>query len=314
MNIPDDSNDAKAEALLTICLHAAFADGEKSESEREQIQKLAAELGLEEASSLGRQVLLGRRPIGAAVAALPASTDRMLAYEMALAVCEAGGIPSDMEKVFLQGLRADLQLTESESRTVETEVDEVAMVPDVPAATPPAIPAGPDNNGMILKYSILNGALELLPETLATMAIIPFQIKMVYRIGTSHGVELDRRHITEFLATAGLGLGSQMVEGFARQLFGKLGKRFGGKMAGKVASQAAGSATSFASTYAIGKLADVYYSGGRRLDTAQIRSSFDRLKGEAAQLHARYLPEIQQRAQTLNPTEILQLVRGQGPA
>ena len=45
---------------------------------------------------------------------------------------------------------------------------------------------------MILNYSILNGALELLPQSMASMAIIPLQMKMVYRIGKEHGYELDR--------------------------------------------------------------------------------------------------------------------------
>ena len=55
----------------------------------------------------------------------------------------------------------------------------------------------------ILNYSILNGALELLPQSWASMAIIPLQIKMVYGIGKEYGVELDRGHIKEFLATLG---------------------------------------------------------------------------------------------------------------
>ena len=76
---------------------------------------------------------------------------------------------------------------------------------------------------MILRYAILDGALQLLPETLATMAIIPLQMKMVWRIGKAHGHDLDRASIKEFLATAGIGLGSQMVEGFARKLIGGFG-------------------------------------------------------------------------------------------
>ncbi|MCK7498350.1 MAG: hypothetical protein MZW92_52755 [Comamonadaceae bacterium] len=55
---------------------------------------------------------------------------------------------------------------------------------------------------MILNYAILNGALELLPDSLASMAIIPLQMKMVYRIGKSYGYELDRGHVKDFLATA----------------------------------------------------------------------------------------------------------------
>ena len=75
---------------------------------------------------------------------------------------------------------------------------------------------------MILNYSILNGALELLPQSLASMAIIPLQMKMVYRIGKSHGYELDRGHIKDFIATLGVGLTSQYVEQFGRKLVGGL--------------------------------------------------------------------------------------------
>jgi len=50
-----------------------------------------------------------------------------------------------------------------------------------------------DQDRMILNCAIVNGALELLPDTLASMAIIPLQMKLVYRIGKSYGYKLDRR-------------------------------------------------------------------------------------------------------------------------
>ena len=40
---------------------------------------------------------------------------------------------------------------------------------------------------MILNTAILNGALEIMPHTLATMAIIPVQMRMVYQIGKRQG-------------------------------------------------------------------------------------------------------------------------------
>ncbi len=36
-------------------------------------------------------------------------------------------------------------------------------------------------------------------------------MKMVYRIGKSYGFDLDRGHIKDFLATAGVGMASQYV-------------------------------------------------------------------------------------------------------
>ena len=169
------------------------------------------------------------------------------------------------------------------------------------------------NSGMILKYAILNGALELLPQTLATVVIIPMQMKMVYRIGKSHGVELDRSNIKDFLATAGIGLGSQMVEGFARKLVGRFGRKLGGKTVGSVADQLTGSAMSFASTYAIGHMAQTYYAGGRSLTAPDLKKLVGPLQTQARELHTRYLPEIQERARTLDTAALLSMVRGGTP-
>jgi uncharacterized protein (DUF697 family)/tellurite resistance protein len=306
MNIPS-TEDTSTESLLAVCLFAAFADGEKSDAEREQIRQMAEELGSEDVAAVSRQILMGKLSLDAACGALVSDEQRMLAYEMARAVCEAGGSISGDEQAFLTQLRTKLALGTAELKAIDEEVDSLALAPVDSGA---AVPAAPDNSGMILKYAILNGALELLPDTLATMAIIPMQMKMVYRIGKSHGVELDRSNIKDFLATAGVGLGSQVVEGFARKLMAGFGKKLAGSMAGRAAGQITGSAFSFGSTYAIGHIAERYYSGGRTLGTAEIKNLFTTLGAQGKELHARYLPEIQQRASTLNPSEILSMVRG----
>jgi len=306
MNISSPEG-ATTDSLLAICLFASFADGEKSDGEREQIHRMSEELGSANVASISRQILMGKLTLDAVSGSLVSNEHRLLAYEMARAVCEAGGSITDGEQAFLTELRTKLALGAAESKTIDEEVDSFALAPIVSAV---AGPSTPDNGGMILKYAVLNGALELLPETLATMAIIPMQMKMVYRIGKSHGVELDRSNIKDFLATAGVGLGSQVVEGFARKLMAGFGKKIAGKMAGRVAGQITGSAFSFGSTYAIGHIAERYYSGGRTLGTGEIKSLFSTLSEQGRELHARHLPEIQQRARTLTPSTIFSMVRG----
>jgi uncharacterized protein (DUF697 family) len=166
-----------------------------------------------------------------ATARLGSARERLLAYEMALAVCEADGPPGSEESTFLKTLRDALSLDSEQLHTAEAEVNPLVLAPvETPDSEPPSQPSG--NEGLILKYAILTGALELLPETLATMAILPAQMKMVYRIGESHGVRWDRSRIQEFLAVAGIGMGSQMLEGFARKMLGGLGKKLIGKSAG----------------------------------------------------------------------------------
>ncbi len=309
MNIPENLTQSTDEALLSICLFAAFCDGGQSDSERNEISRLCEEMGPGDPGLISRRILTGRLELPAVVAALANPNERLLAYEMALGVCESDGSLTDGEKKFLQELQGHLRLNLGEVPK-ETALPDYPLVPVAPAA--PA-PSAVDNSGTILKYAILNGALELLPDTLATMAIIPLQMKMVHGIGRSHGVELDRSSIKEFLAVAGVGLGSQVVEGFARKLMRGIGKKVAGKLAGKAADQITGSAFSFASTYALGQLAERYYQCGRRLDTASARGLFTSLQSQARDMHARYLPQIQEKAKSINPASILQMVTGSNP-
>ena len=154
---------------------------------------------------------------------------------------------------------------------------------------------------MILNYAILNGALELLPESLASMAIIPLQMKMVHRVGKAHGFELDRQQVVELLGVLGLGMGSQYVEQVGVKLVG----RFLGGFLGGIAKQAISSGMSFASTYALGHLAKRYYAGGRTLSTQTLRETYESILGEAKGLQSRYLPDIRERARTLDVRQVL---------
>ena len=312
MKIDESPNPETSDALLAVCLLAAMCDGEKSDIERAEIRRIAEELGSGDPAALSRQILLGRLSLTDLAPRISDPAHRLLAYEMALGVSESDGPLSENERAFLEGLRAALNISASGSNEAAKEVDSVMLAHALLQA--PTTPAAPDNGRMILNYAILNGALELLPETLATMAILPMQMKMVYRIGKSHGVEMDRSRIVEFLAVAGFGIGSQMVEGFARKFLGGLGKKLGGKLAGKAANQLAGSAMSFASTYALGHLAEKYHAAGRKLDSASARQLFDSLKSQASELHTRHLPEIQAKARTITPSSILQMVSDSGPA
>jgi uncharacterized protein (DUF697 family) len=191
-----------------------------------------------------------------------------------------------------------------------TAVAAMAALPSAPAAAPaPAV----DNVAIdrsILNYAILNGALELLPQSWASMAIIPLQIKMVYRVGQAHGVSLDQGHIKEFIAAAGVGLTSQYIEEFGRKLLGGLIGKAGGKLLGGLTSQATGMAFSFASTYALGHLAKRYYAGGRVMSTDLLRQTYQGLLSSGKTLQQQHLGDIRARASTLDAGEVMRMVRG----
>lgn len=186
-----------------------------------------------------------------------------------------------------------------------------ARVP-APATADPAPPAvdGAALDRSILQHAILAGALELLPQSWATLAILPLQIKLVHGIGQAHGHALDSGHIKEFLATAGLGLGSQVLEQYGRKLLGGLFGQFGGKTGRKIGAAATGMAFSFASTYAIGQLARRHYGSGRRLDAAGLRQAFQQLLGPAQTLASQHLPAIRQQAAGLDAGQLMGLLKG----
>ena len=312
-------------AILSIALMAAYADGHQADTERDTVRQLATSLGGSEGQALARvvqDVLLKRVSLRDAASSLEDSGQRQLAYEMAVCVCDADGRQSDAERVFLAELKTHLKLDPAAAAAFEREADAIVDAAEkaVPAAVTVAVAAGPvvaasaasgvDLDKSILNYALLNGALELLPQSWASMAIIPLQVKMVYAIGKAHGVELDQGHIREFIAAVGVGLTSQYLEQFGRKLLGGLLGKVAGRAIGGMGGAATGMAFSFATTYALGQVAKRYYAGGRVMSTALLQETFQSLLGPAKQMQTQYLPQIRQKAATLDAGQIMQMVRG----
>ena len=305
------------ESILTLSLMAAFADGAKNDSERAEVKRIAESLPHDavQPAALYQRVLLRQVTVVQAAAPLQSPELRQLAYEMAVCVCDADGTQTDAERTFLSELRRELQIEAGKTAAFERSADALAVEPLEDTSLPPVVAPGSavdtQVDQMVLNYAILNGALELLPESLATMAIVPLQMKMVYRVGKSYGHEVGRGHIKELLAAAGLGLTSQVLEGYARKLLGGLLDKVGGSLAKGAGKQVAGSAMSFATTWALGKLAKQYYAGGRKLSAIELRQLFGSLTEQARSLHSRYAGDIQQKAGSVSVSQLLPLIRGQ---
>ena len=304
------SEDQKA--ILAITLLAAFADGAKDDREREEVRRIAESLATASPAidlrALYQDVLLKRFGLDQAVAVLSDVGLRHYAYEMALCVCEADGQTTTAERRFLDQLKVSLGLGDDQAQAIEREVDPIVAA----TSTVTASSAGSSNAELdqsILNYALLNGALELLPQSWASMAIIPLQIKMVYGIGQEHGVTLDQGHIKEFIAAAGVGLTSQYLEQFGRKLLGGLLGKVAGKTTGKIGRAATGMMFSFATTYALGHLAKRYYAGGRQMNGELLREAYQSLLDPAKELQTRYLPQIEQKAATLDASQVMAMIR-----
>src|SRR4029453_4016452 len=167
-----------------------------------------------------------------------------------------------------------------------------------PTPPPPPPPGGRGAPGaspgdVIPQHAVLAGALELLPQSLATMAVIPVQLRLVYQIGQKYGQKLDAAQAKDLLATLGIGAATQVLDGVARRVLsgvaqGVLGRLLGG-LAGSVAGAAAGAGTVFAATYALGHAAEQYYAQGRTLSPADLQALFVKLRDQAQELY----PKVQ---------------------
>ena len=317
-------------ALLSVALMAAFADGDKSDAERAQIKRITDSIGVQgdglDVPAALQDVLLKRVTMPQAAAQLQAPAMRQLAYELAVCVCDADGAQSPAEKQFLAALKA--ALGGSVDTAFEAQTAALADITDAPAAgagagagastllaltTPaPAVAAAADMAALqaaIRSQAMLCGALELLPQSWASMAIIPLQVKLVHRIGTAHGAQLDASMVKEFIAAAGVGLTGQYLEQFGRKLVGGLlGSVLGGLGRG-VGGLGTSVAMSFATTYALGHLALRYYAGGRQMNTALLQQTYQALLGQAKSLQGEVMPQIQQQARTLDVGRVLDMVR-----
>ena len=307
-------NRQEQRAIICLCVLAAFADGSQDDGERARILQILN--GFAEAqmdlTSAYQEVLGGKLTLAAAAEQIQTASARTLSYEMAVCVCNSDGVINDSEKKFLSDLRLALQL-DIPSVDVHQQMAQAIAAQPLDRLVPPVTDTNRETelDRLILNAAMLNGALELMPQSLATMAIVPLQMRMVYRIGNRYGFELDRGHIKDFLATVGVGLTSQVFEGFTRKLIGGFARNLAGGLLGGLAGQATSSAFSFATTYALGQVARRYYASGRSLDSAQLKEVFSSMLQDGHAMQSRYSGAIAEKSRQVNLSELVPLVRQQ---
>jgi uncharacterized protein (DUF697 family) len=298
-------------ATVAICILAAFADGSLSENERNEIKRVAEKFSSDglNLSDAYQEALAGTLSLRDAAARVQSTNGKALAHEMAVCICHVDRAETAEEKNFLATLRRELNL---DAETAARFQASAAALGAAAMRQPPMIKevAKDDQelDAMILNRAILTGALELMPQRLATMAIVPVRIRTVYSIGKKYGYDLDWSHAKEFLATVGVGMASQMVEGYLSRLVTGMTRRMAGKWVASLAGQATESAFAFATTYALGHAAKAYYASGRTLTTGQLRNVFSTMLKQGESMKAQYLGPISEQARSLNVADLIPLV------
>lgn len=305
-------NTADQQPILVIALMAALADGRQDAREQSAIAALAAQAGLTDLDGVRRDIAAGGLKLAEVAGKLSDDAARKLAYETAVVVINADGAADPAEQRFLNDLRTALGFSPAAVAGVDQGAGAIAATPvagpeaEVGTGSPP----GPGLDDLILRQAMLAGALELLPDRLATMAIIPVQLRLVYQIGQRHGQQLDANQIKDLAGTLGIGAAAQVMEGVVRGVLGGLARGVFGGMVGGATGLAAGAAVSFASTYALGHVAQQYYVQGRRISTEDLKALFARFQKEARDLFPTVQSQIQNQASTLDMKTVLATIQG----
>jgi len=312
-----------AEIIITIAARAAVADGKRDAEELAQITTAATRLGLMNAAAVVAQATTGDESVRALFAALSSDEARRAAYEIASAICNADGVVDANETAFLQQLSSDVS-----AAGATAEMTAIVTVAALTSAVVPAqrnvagspgggggsdagaVPAVGDLDAHILDQAILTAALEVLPERLSNIGILPLQLRLVYSVGQRHGQQLDAAQVKDLAATLGIGAAAQFMEGIVRKAFGGLAGSILGGALGSVGGIAAGAAVTFASTYALGHASAQYYAQGRRLSSADMKALFIRFRAEAETLFPTVQDRIQQVARGTNLQSVLGTLRG----
>jgi uncharacterized protein (DUF697 family) len=254
---------------------------------------------------------------------------------VALAVAHADGTVNDRETQFLRALARALgvnaQALDAEagdtSRGVESWMSEGRNAPAVEGggalglsaaaastgqgstAAPGATGAATSLDELILNQAVLTAALELLPDKLANLGIIPLQVRLVHTIGQRSGAGDESIHVKELMATLGLGVMAQALETAVRKTFGGLAGGLLGRMLGGAGGVAAGAAVTFASTYALGHVAQQYYAQGRTMSATDLKALFTRLKDDGGTMYPRVQQRIAELARGNSLSSIMQSFR-----
>ncbi|MEP6475415.1 MAG: DUF533 domain-containing protein [Gemmatimonadota bacterium] len=299
-------------ALVAIAMLAAAADGTTDANEKAAIDAVVAKIGSPDVTRLAAQVSTGGLRVADLAAKLSDDQAKQMAYETALAVCNADGSASPAEQKFLDELKTALGISgpavNKMGQAAATIAGSVPTSSPFPSVSSSGNASNPDE--LILQQAILTGALEILPDRLANIAILPLQLRLVYTIGQRHGQQLDINQVKDLAATLGLGAAAQALEGVVMKLLGGLAGGLLGGLVGGATRVASGAAVTFAATYALGHVAEQYYSQGRRISTADLKALFARFQGEAQTLYPKVQQQIQDQAGSLSLTKVMAMVKG----
>ena len=283
--------------MIAIAMMAARADGRVDSVEQRAVDAVVARTGSPDVTGLAQQVAAGQLRIPDLASRLSDDEARRAAWEGALAIVNADGPANTAEQAFLSELRAAPGFSDADVAESSRTASALARTPLAAGA----LSAAPLDE-LILQQAILTGALEVLPDRLANLAILPLQLRLVYQIGQRREQKLDANQVEDRAATLGLGAAAQGVEGVAMKLIGGLGGPLGRNL--RRGYGVATGAVTFSATYAsaMWRSSTTRRAGDSTAPTCESCSSASRRKRSTPGCEER----IERQASTLNLQSLLQ--------
>lgn len=124
-------NETERGALLSLCVMAAYADGEKDDREGAEVNRIGEGLDAPRFNPvlIYKEALTQRRPIADTAARLESPAAKAMAYEMAVCICDADEVLDEREKKFLEELRAALGLKWKPAAEFQKQAEAITTLP-----------------------------------------------------------------------------------------------------------------------------------------------------------------------------------------
>jgi uncharacterized protein (DUF697 family) len=298
------SREALAGIRLMICM--AKADGVLRSEERYQLEDALAGVDLPEKLTIA--TLLDEQNDAEKLAAeitTAEARDSVYASVFAMAYADREMAPSEAKIISM--LRKAWTIHQDEEKDLARALDAVHEATEhIGASAQQQLPEKEREarfQRVLLRYALLTGLTGAIPVPLVpSLLIVPLQVKMVYDIAGLHGQRADKHTVQLMFETLGVGTGCQIAIFELAKLVPGIGSVIG-------------ATGSFASTFALGKVCDVYYKSEGKTTIESLKPMYreERQKGKAefqkhkealAEAHEHHEDEIRQLAFELQQGKI----------
>jgi uncharacterized protein (DUF697 family) len=218
----------------------------------------------------------------------PEARDYTYASLYSLAYCDRE--LSEPEQVLLATLRGAWNIQKSEEDGLRRALD-VSNKVDRPAG--PSQDEVPDEkkreaafNRLLTKYCVLTGLTGAIPVPLVPdLLVVPIQVKMVYDVGSLFGQKIDKKTVQLMFETLGVGTGARI----GISALSKLVPGWGSVV---------GATSSFATTFALGKVAQIYFRSQGQTSIESLKTMFQEQRERGKEEYQKQKPALDEAQKT----------------